>query len=86
MKKRIIGISALSVLSLILIGHVAGVRGNLSNSTPIGLWVKRPLTAELQRDMMIGACPPSTVAVVRLLSANGTCPMGSALKRTQPFS
>lgn len=76
MKKRTIGIFALSTISLILIGHAAGVRGNISDSTPVGLWIKRPITAELARDMMIGVCPPSTVAVVRLFSVNGTLPYG----------
>ena len=76
MKKKTIGISALGAISLILLGHAAGVRGNLSDSAPVGLWITRPITAELQKDMMIGVCPPPTVAVVQLFSANGTLPSG----------
>lgn len=76
MKKKTIGVFALSTISLILVGHAAGVRGNLSDSAPVGLWIKRPIADELQKDMMIGVCPPSTVAVVRLFSENGTLPYG----------
>ena len=74
--KKTIGITALSAISLILIGHAVGVRGNLSESAPIGLWIKRPITSELKKGMMIGVCPPPTVPVVRLFSANGTLPYG----------
>lgn len=75
MRKKI-GTFALGAISLILLGHAAGVRGNLSDSAPVGLWIKRPIASELEKGMMIGICPPPTVAVVRLFSANGTLPYG----------
>lgn len=76
MNKRTIGISALGTISLILLSHAVGVRGNLSDSAPVGLWIKRPIDSDLQRDMMIGVCPPPTVPVVRLFSENGTLSFG----------
>jgi conjugative transfer signal peptidase TraF len=77
MKKRTIGIFALSTLSLILIGHVVGIRPNPSDSAPVGLWLERPITTPLRHGMMIAVCPPSTVPLVRLFAANGTLPYGS---------
>lgn len=73
---RAIGFFALGTVALTLSAHVAGIRPNISESAPIGLWIKREITGSLHRGMMIGICPPPTVPLVQLFSANGTLPYG----------
>jgi conjugative transfer signal peptidase TraF len=74
--RRAIGIIALGTVAIILAGQAAGIRPNISASAPVGLWLDRPISSPLYRGMMIGVCPPPTVAVVRLFSENGTLPYG----------
>lgn len=77
MNHKIVGVAILSTVTLILAGQAAGIRPNISNSAPIGLWLDRPITTPLRRDMMIGVCPPPTVPVVKLFSDNGALPHGN---------
>jgi len=74
--RRAIGIFALSTVALAHIGQAVGIRPNFSASAPVGLWLDRPISSPLYRGMMIGVCPPPTVAVVKLFSVNGTLPYG----------
>jgi conjugative transfer signal peptidase TraF len=74
---RTIGIIALSTVALVYVSQVAGFYPNLSSSAPIGIWEKRPIPEKLQRGMMIWMCPPSTVAVVKRLAADGALPYGA---------
>ena len=74
--RRAIGIMVLCTVALAHIGQAVGIRPNFSASAPIGLWIDRPLSTPLYRGMMIGICPPPTVAVVKLFAENGTLPFG----------
>ena len=73
---RAIGFFTLGTVALTMSAHVAGIRPNISESAPVGLWIDRPMTSPLHRGMMIGICPPSTSALVQLFSSNGTLPYG----------
>lgn len=75
--RRAIGIVTLGTVALALVGQAAGIRPNFSDSAPVGLWITRPITTPLQRDMMVGVCPPSTVPLVKLFAENGTLPYGN---------
>jgi conjugative transfer signal peptidase TraF len=75
MKHEIL-IVAFVTVAVAHIGQAVGIRPNISASAPVGLWLDRPISSPLYRDMMIGVCPPPTVAVVRLFSENGTLPYG----------
>ncbi len=74
--RRTIGKVVLGTVALVLLGQAAGIRPNFSDSAPIGLWLDSPIT-KLERGMIIGVCPPATVALVRLFSADGTLPYGN---------
>lgn len=74
--QRAIGIIALSTVVLALTAQATGIRANFSGSAPTGLWIERPISEPLHRGMLIGVCPPSTIALVRLFAENGTLPYG----------
>jgi conjugative transfer signal peptidase TraF len=73
---RALGLFTLGTVALSMSAHVAGIRPNFSASAPSGLWISHQITAPLHRGMIVGLCPPSTVAVVQLFSSNGTLPYG----------
>lgn len=64
---RAIGFFTLGTVALIMIAQIAGIRPNISESAPVGLWIDRPMASPLHRGMMIGICPPSTAALVQFL-------------------
>jgi conjugative transfer signal peptidase TraF len=74
--RRAFVVTAFAFVAVAHIGQAVGIRPNISASAPVGLWLDRPISSPLHRGMMIGVCPPPTVAVVKLFSENGTLPYG----------
>lgn len=81
---RAIGFFTLGTVALTMSAQVAGIRPNISESAPVGLWIDRPMTSPLHRGMMIGICSPSTVALDHL--PYGKCPNTHTALLLKPVS
>lgn len=75
MKTRHIGIAAVSFAAVIgaaiTIGHAAGLRLNMTDSAPHGLWLVRAAdVASIKRGELVEVCPPAA-PVVSIMAQRG---------------
>lgn len=80
MKTRHVGIAAVSLAALIgatfALGKAAGLRVNMTDSAPHGLWLVRATgAAQFKRGELVEICPPVS-PVVSIMASRGYLPPG----------
>ena len=80
MKGRHFGIAAVSFAAVIgaaiTLGHAAGLRLNMTDSAPHGLWLVRAAeTSSIKRGELVEVCPPA-LPVVSVMAQRGYLPPG----------
>lgn len=79
MNARAVGIIGLSATALIVASTAMGVRVNLTDSSPIGLWVEHRIDrSSLRRGQFVLICPPEKPVVQLMIDGGylspGNCP------------
>lgn len=69
MKDHAFNMALLTTVGLLAMGVSAGLRLNLTDSAPRGIWLEAPHTT-LKRGMVVAVCPPA-VPVVRTMLQQG---------------
>lgn len=80
--KKLIIFSVAGTMLLLPLAKEAGVRVNLTDSAPYGVWIVHPVTIDLLLDgrgRLVSACPPD-VPVVKMMGDRGLIPPGDCPK------